>query len=311
MSNLIKAVDDYIELRRALGAKMHATKYHLLDFVSFLETRNTCVITTKLSLEWSQLPASVKQSAWHKRLESVRGFAKFYKGIDARTEVPAPNLLHRGKPRVRPYIYTDSEIQGILQAALNLPGASFLKRQTYHCLFGLLCVSGMRISEVLNLRVENVDFNAGILKVEKSKFGKSRLIPLHESTQRVLAAYMSHRDTALKGQVNDYFFISEAGKQLNQHTTRYIFYSILKRIGSPRQKKKCGPRLHDLRHRFAIETLLNWYRTGQDVERCLPVLSTYLGHLNIEHTYWYLTACPELMGLAVQRLEKHWEAKSL
>jgi integrase/recombinase XerD len=310
MNTLRESASDYIAMRRALGCKLHAAGYYLLDFVAFLEQNNACVITSKMALRWAQQPTDVKPVTWANRLAVVRGFARYHHVTDPRTEIPASNLLPHRPMRMRPYIYTDLEIQKILKAALNLPRGSSFKRQTYHCLFGLLCVSGMRLSEVLNLKVANVDFDAGVLTVEKSKFGKSRLIPLHESTQKVLSAYKAHRDTALKGRVSDYFFLSEAGIQLNSHTTRYIFYSLLKQIGSPRQKKKCGPRLHDLRHRFAIETMLNWYRRGQDVERCLPVLSTYLGHLNVTHTYWYLTACPELMGLAVQRLESHWEAKS-
>jgi integrase len=310
MNTLRESAADYIAMRRALGCKLHASGYYLIDFVSFLEQNNACVITSKLALRWAQQPTNVKPVTWANRLAVVRGFAKYHHAFDPQTEIPASNLLPHRPRRMRPYIYTDLEIQKILQAALNLPRGSAFKRQTYHCLFGLLCVSGMRLSEVLNLKTTNVDFDAGVLTVEKSKFGKSRLIPLHESTQKVLSAYKADRDMALKGRVNDYFFVSEAGIQLNSHTTRYIFYSLLKEIGSPRQKKKYGPRLHDLRHRFAIETMLNWYRSGQEVERCLPVLSTYLGHLNVTHTYWYLTACPELMGLAVQRLESHWEAKS-
>lgn len=309
MNTLRESAADYIAMRRALGCKLHAAGYYLVDFVAFLEQNNACVITSKLALQWAQQPANVKPVTWANRLAVVRGFAKYHHATDPRTEIPAPNLLPQRPKRMRPYIYTELEVQRLLQAALNLPGASLLKRQTYHCLFGLLCVSGMRISEVLNLKVTNVDFNAGVLTVERSKFGKSRLIPLHESTQKRLSDYQLLRNEALKGRNSEYFFISNAGNRLYHDTVRRLFYSVMKEIGSPRQIKKHGPRLHDLRHRFAIETLLNWYRGGQDVERCLPVLSTYLGHLNITHTYWYLTACPELMGLAVQRLESHWEAK--
>lgn len=309
MNNLREAVTDYIKMRRALGCKMHAAGYYLLDFVAFMEQHNASVITSKLALEWAQQPA-VKPITWASRLSVVRGFADFHHATDPNTEIPPSKLLPRRATRIRPYIYTDLEIQQLLQAALTMPKATFLKRQTYHCLFGLLSVTGLRLCEVLNLKMANVDFQKGLLTVEQSKFGKSRLIPLHDSTLKVLSTYKSHRKDALDGRVSTYFFVSESGKQLNSHTTRYTFYSLLKRIGSPRYKKTSGPRLHDLRHRFAIKTLLNWYRTGQDVERCLPVLSTYLGHLNIGHTYWYLTACPELMGLAVLRLESSWEVKS-
>ncbi len=310
MIALGEAAADFVNMRRSLGCKMHAGGYYLVDFVSFMERNNACVITSKLALQWAQQPTTVKPITWAKRLSYVRDFAKYCHAIDPRTEIPAPNLLPHRPQRSRPYIYTDSEVQQLLQLALKLPGASPLKQQTYHCLFGLLSVSGMRIGEALDLRVTNVDLEARVLTVEKSKFGKSRLIPLHESTVQRLSNYKKIRDVALKGRKSDHFFISETRDRLNHHTTRRIFYLIMKEIGSPRQKKKQGPRLHDLRHRFAIETLLHWYRDGRDVEHCLPVLSTYLGHLNIAHTYWYLTACPELMGLAVQRLDSHWEVKS-
>lgn len=165
----------------------------------------------------------------------------------------------------------------------------------------------MRISEVLSLKIADVDLHAGVLTVERSKFGKTRLIPLHNSTLSVLSAYLQCRQRIIKGRSSDYIFLSETRDRLYHDTVRRVFYGIMNEIGSPRHIKKAGPRLHDLRHRFAIETLMRWYHDGKDVERCLPVLSTYLGHLNIAHTYWYLTACPELMGLAVQRLELFWE----
>lgn len=309
MTTLRQAMEEYIDMRRALGWKLHAARYYLLDFASFMEQRNASAITSRLALEWAQQPGDVKPVTWANRLTVVREFAKHYQAIDSRTQIPPASLLPHRHKRKRPYIFAHSEIEALLEKACNLPGASAFKRQTYHCLFGLLCVSGMRISEVLNLKVADVDLQAGILTVERSKFGKTRLIPLHDSTRRVLTAYRQTRHEILKNRTSDYFFISETRDRLYHDTVRRVFYALMKDIGSPRQIKRAGPRLHDLRHRFAIETLLRWYRDGQDVERCLPVLSTFLGHLNIAHTYWYLTACPELMGLAVNRLESFWEDK--
>ena len=307
MTDLRKATEEYIGMRRALGWKLHAARYYLLDFASFMEQRNASVITSRLALEWAQQPGDVEPVTWANRLTVVREFAKYYQAIDSRTEVPPTSLLPHRHKRKRPYIFANSEIEALLDKAGKLPGASPFKRQTYHCLFGLLCVSGMRISEVLKLKVADVDLQTGILTVERSKFGKTRLIPLHDSSLQVLTAYSQTRHEVLQNRQSGYFFISEKSDRLYHDTVRRVFYALMKDIGSPRQIKRAGPRLHDLRHRFAIETLLHWYRDKQDVERCLPVLSTYLGHLNIAHTYWYLTACPELMGFAVQRLESFWE----
>lgn len=307
MTAFRKAAEDYIEMRRALGWKLHAARYYLADFASFMEQRDAQVITSRLALEWAQQPVKVQPVTWANRLMVVREFAKYYRTIDARTEIPAASLLPHRHKRKRPYIFADSEIEALLEKARNLANASTFKRQTYYCLFGLLCVSGMRISEVLNLKVDDVDLETGVLTVQRSKFGKTRLIPLHDSTLTVLASYSRARYEVLKDRQSGYFFVSETRDRLYHDTVRRMFYALMKEIGSPRQIKKAGPRLHDLRHRFAIETLLHWHRDKQDIERGLPVLSTYLGHLNIAHTYWYLTACPELMGFAVQRLESFWE----
>ena len=192
---------------------------------------------------------------------------------------------------------------------LDLSPENGLRRWTYYCLFGLLFVSGMRVSEAIGLKTENVDLVEGILKVEGSKFGKSRLVPLHPSTLQVLLDYKRRRDLLLNDRSCPYFFISEKGGRLGGSTVRTTFLILSRKIGLREAHAKKGPRLHDARHLFAIRILLHWYRDGEDVERQLPLLSTYLGHVNIDCTYWYLTACPELMGASVERLEQRWEDK--
>jgi len=173
-----------------------------------------------------------------------------------------------------------------------------------------LVVTGLRISEALALARQDVDLHEGLLTIRHSKFGKSRLVPLHRSTQRVLAQYAKRRDQKLASNATVSFLVSDRGRPLESSTVRRTFYQLSHHTGLRRPADHHGPRLHDFRHRFAVQTLVEWYRSGQDVERRLPILSTYLGHAHLSDTYWYLSACPELMGLAKQRMERRWEARS-
>lgn len=310
MNSLREAAQEYIAMRRALGYKLAHAGY-LEDFASFMEQHNASFITADLAVKWAQKPAGIQSVTWSNRLTVLREFARFRVVSDPRTEIPGPDLLPHKPRRATPYLLADSEIQRLLQTALDLPGATFFRRRTYHCLLGLLFVSGMRISEAIGLKISNADLANGVLSVAGAKTGKSRLIPLHESTRRVLLNYKLHRSRALKGKASEYFFVSDAGGKLNVSTVRSTFYRLVKLIGLPQRPKDKGPRLHDARHQFAIQTLLRWYQNKENVELVLPALATFLGHTNINDTYWYLSACPELMGAAVQRLEEHWkEAES-
>jgi integrase len=309
MKTLREAVEDYLTMRRGLGFKLREAGKGLADFVSFLEEQGVDYITTSLALEWAQRPSSAQPAEWARRLSYVRGFARYQRAIDPRTEIPPAKLLPHRPRRATPYLYTDREIERLLDAALKLAPSDGLRRWSYHALFGLLIVSGMRISEAIGLKLEDVDLSAGILTVRAAKLGKSRLVPLHDSTRQVLANYKLRRDDFLTGRLASYFFISPLGNHLNMSNVHRTFYQLSRQIGLRDPDSSSGPRLHDFRHQFAVETLLRWYRAGEDVERRLPVLSTYLGHVHLSDTYWYLTACPELMGLAAKRLENRWEAQ--
>ena len=306
MSSLQKAVESYVEMRHALGYKLSDAKTLLLDFASFLKQRRASFITIPLALQWAQQNPAVQPAYWAKRLTVVRGFARYWSATDPRTQIPPWGLLPHSPNRARPYLYTNKEIQQLLHAAKQLGGFPGL---TYYCLFGLLCVTGIRISEALNLRSENVDLAAGLLTIRGAKFGKSRLVPIHASTQTVLSQFVRCRDRAFARELH-YFFVSRRGTRLDGGRVHHTFYKLSRQIGLRGPTDSHGPRLHDFRHRFAVETLVQWYRSGKDVECLLPVLSTYLGHVHVSDTYWYLTACPELMGLAVKRLERRWEGQS-
>jgi integrase/recombinase XerD len=309
MNTLREAVTDYLAMRRNLGYKLKLAGTDLLSFVEFMEKQNASWITIPLALEWAQQPTLMEPSGWAKRLGYVRGFARHRSATDPRTEIPSSQLLPYRANRANPYLYSPTEIQALLTAALNIPPASALARHTYYCLFGLLAVSGMRISEILNLKLDEVDLENGILTINGTKFGKSRLVPLHETTREVLRSYKVRRQQFFQGFSSEFFFVSRTGTRLRDQHVERTFLRLSRRIGLRAPEAKSGPRLQDFRHRFAIETLLRWYRGGEDSERLLPLLSTYLGHVDVKSTYWYLTACPELMGEAVKRLERRWEPK--
>lgn len=310
MSTLRKAIQDYIEMRRNLGFKLHDAQIGLLKFASFLEKHNASHITIALAMQWAQENPSARPCEWARRLSFVRGFARHWSATDPRTEVPPWGLLPHRPGRAKPYLYSEQEIRLLLEAALQLPSLNGLPSKTYFCLLGLLSVTGLRISEALHMRSEDVDLTEGVLTIRGTKFGKSRLVPIHASTQKVLSSYASDRDGFLAGRPASFFFASRRGTQLEPSQVRRTFYTLSRRTGLRGASASHGPRLHDFRHRFAIQTLVQWYRSGQDVERRLPILATYLGHVHVSDTYWYLTACPELMGLAVKRLEKRWEEQA-
>lgn len=310
MTTWRKGVEAYIQMRRSLGFKLHDTKIGLLNFAAFLQERGAHHITIPLAMRWAQHDPAARPAEWARRLSFVRGFARYWSAHDSKTEIPPWGLLPHRPGRARPYLYSDDEVQRLLQAAQQLPPVDGLRGRTYQCLLGLLSVTGLRISEALNLQLEDVDLAEGILTVRGTKFGKSRLVPIHASTQKVLSDYATRRDRLLGRRPTPYFFVSKRGTRLDGGEVRRTFYDLSRRIGLRGASASHGPRLHDFRHRFAVKTLIQWYRSGQDPERRLPILSTYLGHVHVADTYWYLTACPELMGLVVKRLEKRWEGQS-
>jgi integrase/recombinase XerD len=304
-----EAVRDYLALRRGLGFKLKRTEVDLVDFARFLNRHGAGHITVPLALKWARTPSTRTLPRSAQRLGFVRCFARYRRAIDSRTEIPPVGLLPFRPPRARPYLYTDSEIRRLLDAALRLSPDDALRRWTYRALYGLLAVSGLRVGEALGLRRSDVDLQTGVMTVRGAKFGQSRLVPLHPSTKRALLAYHARRNRYFSGrQTSDYFFVSRPGNRLTSSEVRRVFYKLSRQTGLRGSTDSHGPRLHDFRHRFAVETLIRWYRNGIDPERRIQVLSTYLGHIHLADTYWYLTACPTLMGLAAKRLENRWRS---
>jgi integrase/recombinase XerD len=308
MTTLRAAVHEYLTLRRGLGFKLHDAGTGLLKFVTFMEQHRAAYITHQLALVWAQQPSTVQPTECSRRLSFVRGFARHRSATDPRTQIPPEGLLPYRPRRARPYLYSDEDIRRLLRAALTVPARDGLRPWTYHCLFGLLSVSGLRLGEARNLQLQDVDLAAAVLTIRGAKFGKSRLVPLHRSTRSIFANYLArrHRCWATRP-VSSYVFVSSRGNRLDVGTIHRMFYVVSRQIGLRGPSDSHGPRLHDLRHRFAVKALLRWYRAGEDAERHLPVLSAYLGHVHVSDTYWYLSAWPELMHEAMRRLERRWE----
>ena len=306
MKPLRKSLEEYLELRRGLGAKLHAEGVRLPKFVSFMEERQSPYITTRLALDWAQQTSARYPT---KRLTMVRGFATYLAGYDTRTEVPPLDCLSRKFARSRPYLYSDEEIQRLLRAAWRYRRDR--PRGTYYCLLGLLTVSGLRIGEAIKLQIQDVDLKNGILTIRDSKFGKSRLVPIHPTTVRELRSYCRRRDEwlMLENKSTNQFFMTRTGKPLTHHAIYVAFRCLSVESGLRKVTSGTGPRIHDLRHRFAVRTLINWYRAGKNTEVLLPALATFLGHVSVESTYWYLTEYPELMKLAMKRLDDRWREK--
>lgn len=303
---LRQALNDYLAMRRSLGYRLQAEGVRLAKFVDFTEEKKASYVTTTLAVKWA-LQSSPALGEPAKRLTMVRGLAKYLRALDARNEIPARELIPNRLQRVRPYLYSNEEVLNLLEAA-RCRSRYEMPQGTYYCLFGLLVVSGMRVGEAINLTDQDVDLAGAILTVRGTKFGKSRLVPLHSTTVRVLRGYKDRRDEFLGGRPAGRFFISAAQTPLSHSKINAVFTAARDAVGL---RKIAGrfPRLHDFRHRFAVRTLINWYQRGEDVERQLPTLATFLGHVCVASTYWYLTEQPELMALAVGRLDERWEGR--
>ncbi|KVV46731.1 hypothetical protein WK92_24480 [Burkholderia ubonensis] len=308
MKTLRNLLAEYLATRRALGFTLQSDGNGLKTFVSFMERQRADYITTSLAVAWAQEPRSVQPARWNRRLSIVRSFARYCSAFDARTQVPPTNLIPGLYVRPRPYPFTDSDIEHLLQEALNLQPETGLRRWTFYSLFGLLSVSGLRFCEARDLAVDDVDLANGILVIHSSKFGKSRFVPLHASSVRVLSDYLERRQRFLEAHSIETtcVFVNDRGTRLSHDQAIDTFQRLLRKNGVSVNEAGRKPHLHDLRHHFATQTLLRWYRDGKEIDRQLPVLSAYLGHVEIRDTYWYMSARPELLELARDRLERYW-----
>jgi integrase/recombinase XerD len=312
--NLHEELKRYLAIRRSLGFSLRTTEPILRRFVSFVEEQGSEHITTDLFVGWRSVFGRANRDTWAHRLGMIRIFAQWLNGIDSRNEVPPRGLIPDRSQRPCPYIYSELEIRRILEAAAELPSCNGLRALTYVTLFGLIAVTGLRVSEAVALDNDDVDLTQGVLTIRRGKLGKARLIPVSESTLAQLAAYVAKRDRIL-GVRPQPFFTLELGIRPQEDTARRNFATVSRKIGlrSPQKFKRrgVGPRIHDLRHTFAVRTLMNWYRADMDPGQEMLKLCTYLGHLGPESTYWYIEDIPELMELAAKRAERSLNQESV
>jgi integrase len=301
MSPLRQALADYLRIRRALGYKLERAGKLLAQYLDHLERLEEKRVTIANAVDWATLPAG-SGHWWAFRMSVVRGFASYLHALDPAQEVPPADLFPNRVHRAIPYLYSQQEIVALMAAtgSLRFP----LRQATYRTLVGLLSVTGMRVGEAIRLDRSDVDLAHGVLTVRQTKFCKTRELPLHGSTVSALRAYLRLRDRLCPAPVSYALLISPAGTRLLYTNVSATFLKLVERAGLGRRAAGCRPRLHDLRHTFAVRMLLDWYRAGVDVQPRLPLLSTYLGHVHPKDTYWYLQAAPELLTIAAERLER-------
>jgi integrase len=307
MSALRDALTDYVATLRALGTENRWPATSLSHFVDFVEREGAEFVTIDLAVRWAIEPPGITAGTRARRLGIVRGFAVWLHATDPRTQVPPPRLLPTGQRRPKPHIFTDQEIGDLTAAAHSLRSGTGLRCQSFATLIGLLVATGLRPGEALALDIGDVDLSSGVLSVRRSKFGRSRSVPIQESTREALAAYATQRDEINPQRDSRAFLVTGRGARIGASAARRTFAKLCQATGLRPQtaSQRCGrgPRLQDARHTFATRRLIEWYRAERDVERLLPGLGTYLGHVRIEDTYWYIQAVPELLRLATERLE--------
>lgn len=302
MSDLASHLEDYLRMRRALGFKLTFPGQVLPQFLAYLQAAGATTVTTDLAITWAGLPVGVAPILLSHRLGAVRGFARYLAAIDPANEVPPCGIWPAVSPRPTPHLWSDAEVRALLEACGRLqPGLRALTHQT---LFGLLACSGMRVGEALGLARDDVDLAAGVITIRQPKFDRPRLVPLHPSTTEALRSYAERRDRLCPNPRSATFFVSSVGTALSYGSAHNAFTELTGALGM--RTATTRPRIHGLRHSFAVRTLIGWHRSGIDVEARMGVLSTYLGHVNPAGTYWYLSACPELMELAAARLDQRY-----
>lgn len=304
MSTLSAHVEDYLRLRRALGYKLERAGHLLPNLVAYLEAAGSAKLTTELAISWARLPANARPNHWAARLAIARGFARYLQTIESATEVPPPAVFPARRHRPAPYLWSQQDIHRLLDGARALRPP--LRAATHEALFGLLAVSGMRVGEAAGLDRDDVDLEVGVITIRHAKFDRSRLVPLHATTTSALRAYATERDRLCPAPASTAFFVSGVGTRLGRGDVAKTLRRITTAMGL--RTDTVHPTPHQLRHSFAVRTLIDWHRSGVRVDEHIATLSTYLGHVSPADTYWYLSASPELMGLAADRLDARFGA---
>lgn len=304
-------VDDYLAERRRQGFHLRSRDTFLAGFVRFVTARRHLgPLTADLMADWVRQGKDGNGNAgtWARRLGRLRHFVCYLKQFEPDTEVPEPSLFGPEPGRVAPHIYREKEIVELLAAAHTLGPSGSLRPFTFETLFGLMASTGLRVSEAIHLRDADVDLKRAMLTIRQTKFAKSRQVPIHPSTARALACYRRQREQHVPTTPGMPFLIGSRGRRLGQplgeRQAHRVFNDLRDGLGWLNRGAHDAPRLHDLRHTFAVQRLTRWYAEGTDVDQMMLALSTYLGHAEIFYTYWYLTAVPELMAIVSGKFER-------
>jgi len=305
MSTLSGHVEDYLRLRRALGYKLERAGHLLPKLVGYLEAAGSPTLTTELAISWARLPAQARPNHWAARLSVARGFARYLQTVEPATEVPPEGVFPARRHRPAPYLWSEQDLHRLLDGARALRPR--LRAATHEALFGLLAVSGMRVGEAVGLDRDDVAFDTGVVTIRHAKFDRSRLVPLHATTTAALRTYATERDHLCPPRASTAFFVSSTGTRLGRSEVAKTLRRITTAMGL--RTDTVHPTAHQLRHSFAVRTLIDWHRSGVPVEEHIATLSIYLGHVSPADTYWYLSASPELMGFAAERLDARFGAE--
>lgn len=301
-ATMVSQVEAYLACRRKMGFALGIAGEQLLAFGRFAdESGHRGPITGALSIRWAQNSLRATPLTWARRLEVLRPFAKYCRQFDTATEIVPRRFFGPPHRRLAPHIYYEQEIMALLDAADDLLPVGGLRPLTYRTLLGLIAATGLRISEALHLKPQDVNLDCCILTVRETKFRKSRLVPLHTTTAAALKRYAESRQYKVGRECLEAFFVSDRGAPLPDRTVHSTFEKLRHRLGWTARGGHPAPRIHDLRHSFICNSLFRAYQQGRPVDEIVDVLSTYVGHAKVTDTYWYLSATPELLGVAAQR----------
>jgi integrase len=302
--------DNYLSERRRLGFALHATGYAVRSFARYVDGLDRQEsLTVEVMTDWAQCAKgnSDKPTTWARRLSKLRSFARYLQQFEPDTEVPDDTLFGRIDQRLAPHIYGDQEIVDLLAAARRLGPTPGLRGATYEALFGLIASTGLRVSEAVHLHDADVDLKSGMLTIRRTKFAKSRQVPMHPSTTDVLKRYRAFRDHHVEITDESPFFVGTRGRRrgcgLSLRQVHRVFLGLRDQMGWQNRGAHDGPRIHDMRHSFIVRRVMLWHAESVDIDQAMLALSTYVGHAMVTNTYWYLTGVPELMAVAAAKFE--------
>jgi integrase/recombinase XerD len=304
-------VEAYLAYRRHHGFDLTIEETQLRSFARFADKIVTeDHLTVALAVAWAQASQRTTPFTWARRIEILRGFARFCLREDPETEIPPRGLFGPAHRRLVPHIYTDAEVCSLLEATHGLAPTEGLRPATCRCVFGLLAATGLRISEALTLTTADVDLDSGVLHIREAKFHQQRLVPLHPSVTESLRAYMRWRKRLVPRPCCNRFFLRDDGNGANQPGILYALQTLCQQLGWQPRGDYRRHRLHDIRHTFIVRSLLRFYEQGVDIDRAILALSTYVGHAKVSDTYWYVTGIPELMAIAAERFHLYMQGES-